>query len=67
MRYAMLVRYSIKGVSSAQLKELVDNCGRASMVISPTHSNLWDVNVCLKDEEIDNIRKLGFHYEKIPG
>ncbi len=63
----MLIRYNIKNVSSAQLREIAENCGRATMVVSPTHSNLWNVSICLKEDEIKLIRKLGFSYERTPG
>jgi predicted transcriptional regulator len=67
MKLTMLIRYNIKNVSSAQLREIAENCGRASMVVSPTASNLWNVSICLKEEEIRTIRNLGFSFDKIPG
>lgn len=63
----MLVRYSIKNVSSAQLREVAENCGRATMVVSPTQMNLWNISICLKEEEIRYIRQLGFIFERTPG
>lgn len=63
----MLVRYNIKNVSSAQLREVAESCGRATMVVSPTQFNLWNISICLKEEEVKLIRKLGFSYERVPG
>lgn len=63
----MLIRYNIKNVSAAQLREVAENCGRATMVVSPTQLNLWNISICLKQEEITIIRKLGFSYERTPG
>ena len=63
----MLVRINIKNVSNAQLKEVAENCGRATMVVSPGCLNLWNISICLKEEEIRAIRNLGFSYEKVPG
>ncbi len=67
MKLTMLVRINIKNVSSTQLREVAENCGRATMVVSPAQLNLWNVSICLKEEEIRAIRNLGFSYEKVPG
>ncbi len=67
MKLTMLVRINIRNVSSAQLKEVAESCGRATMVVSPGQLNLWNVSICLKEEEIRAIRNLGFSFEKVPG
>ena len=63
----MLTRYMIKRVLSTQLKEIADNCNRASLIVSPSDANMWDVCVCLKVSEIDKFRQLGYALEKLPG
>jgi hypothetical protein len=67
MKLTMLIRINIKNVSSSQLKEVADSCGRATMVVSPAQLNLWNISICLKEEEIRAIRNLGFSFVKVPG
>ncbi len=62
-----LTRYLIKNILSSQLKEVVDNCNRASLIISPSENSKWDVSVCLKVSELDKFRQLGYALEKQPG
>lgn len=62
-----LTRYLIKMVLSSQLKEIADNCNRASLIVSPSYNNMWDVSVCLKVSEIDRFRQLGYALERQPG
>lgn len=54
-------------VLSSQLKEIADNCNRASLIVSPSYNNMWDVSVCLKVSEIERFRQLGYSLEKQPG
>lgn len=63
----MLSRFLIKRVTSAQIKEVIESCGKATFVISPTENGLWNISVCLKHLEIDNLRKKGYHLDRIPG
>lgn len=63
----MLVRYILKNVSSHQLREIADNCNRASFICSPAKDILWDVSICINQKEIDCFKKLGYNLEKIPG
>lgn len=63
----MLARFLIKKVTSGQLKEVVESCGRASFIISPTDNGLWMVSVCLKASELDILKNKGYSLEKIPG
>lgn len=63
----MLTRCLIRKVISTQFKEIADNCNRASLIISPSENNMWDISVCLKPVEVDKIRQLGYWIEKQPG
>lgn len=63
----MLTRVLIKKVTSTQLKEVVENCGRASFIVSPSDNGLWTISVCLRSSELDLLRNKGYSLEKIPG
>lgn len=62
-----LTRFLIKKVTSSQLKEVADNCGRASLIVSPSENNLWDVSVCLKASELDRFKQMGYRLDRQAG
>jgi hypothetical protein len=63
----MLARFLIKKVTSTQLKEVVESCGRASFIISPSEGGLWTISVCLRASELDTLKNKGYSLEKTPG
>ena len=63
----MLIRIFIKNVTSTQVKQIIENASRASVVVSPCGLELWSVSVCLKELEINTLRNLGYTPIKVPG
>lgn len=63
----MLIRILLKNLTSTQVKQIIENCNRASVVVSPCGPSLWSVSACLKDSELESLRKLGYSAIKVPG
>lgn len=63
----MLTRIHIKNITTNQIKEIVENTGRASLIVSPSEEDLWTVSVCLRTFELEKIKNLGYTFEKVPG
>jgi len=63
----MLIRVLIKNLTSTQIKQIIENCNRASVIVSPCGVNLWSVTACIKDSESQHLRNLGFSTIKVPG
>lgn len=63
----MLIRIFMKYLTSTQVKQIIEFCSTASVVVSPCDNNMYSVSACLKDTEIDGLRRLGFDVVKIPG
>lgn len=63
----MLARFLIKNVTSSQIKQIIENCNKASLVVSPSDKDLWTISVCLKSLEVEKMMHLGFEIQKIPG
>jgi hypothetical protein len=63
----MLIRVLIKSLTSTQVKQVIENCNRASVVVSPSTNGQWSVSACLKDSEVESLRHLGYAPIKVPG
>lgn len=63
----MLSRFLIKNITSSQIKQIIENCNKASLVLSPSNKDLWTISVCLRNIEVEKIKNLGFEIQKIPG
>jgi hypothetical protein len=63
----MLIRIFMKYLTSLQVKQIIETCKSASVLVSPCENNMYSVSACLKEREIDELRRLGYAPIKVPG